>query len=106
MPEPIIEPTTIARLIHLPSIRELGSGCVSITIGGPDIGAASHRGRPLAMRTPAPNRPATAGEFNARIPFSGAGQPGRGHGQRAGTGEPDRPRRVRRGRPGARPEPD
>src|SRR5690242_8414792 len=30
MPEPIIEPTTIARLIHLPSIRDAGSGHVSI----------------------------------------------------------------------------
>src|SRR5579859_5810013 len=30
MPDPIIVPMTIAALIHLPSIREEGSGCVSM----------------------------------------------------------------------------
>ena len=45
MPEPIIEPTTIARLIHLPSILDSGSGCVSMAITWSGIGRASH---PLA----------------------------------------------------------
>src|SRR5690349_10266509 len=31
MPEPTIEPTTIATLIHLPSIRDAGSGEASTT---------------------------------------------------------------------------
>jgi hypothetical protein len=32
MPDPTIEPTTMARLIHLPSIRDAGSGWVSMGI--------------------------------------------------------------------------
>jgi hypothetical protein len=46
MPEPIIVPTTIAALIHLPSIRDAGSGCVSMGTTSSDIaqGFAPRRG--------------------------------------------------------------
>src|SRR5438034_10593339 len=105
MPEPTMVPTTIAALIHLPSIRDGGSGVVSMVTAGSLIGEASHLGPDLAMRAPKPNRPpseqASRGA-DARVHFSGAGQPGRGHGRRACEGEPHRARHFRGSRRGAR----
>src|SRR5690242_16844127 len=105
MPDPIIEPTTIARLIHFPSIREVGSGCVSVAMTWSDIARASHPWSGLAIRTPEPNRAATQGEIHEGISFPGPGQPGSWHGSGVGRGQPNRTRRVRRGRRGAEPEP-
>ena len=76
MPEPMIVPTTIALVIHRPIVCGL---LVSVAIRFPPalgnvppqrlVRAAKHR----------PNR-----KHDARIPFSGAGQPGGRHGRRAG----------------------
>jgi [acyl-carrier-protein] S-malonyltransferase len=59
MPDPTIVPTTIAMLIQRPSIRDEGSGWVSMGTTWSVIQRASHPSPGLAIGTPAPNRRAT-----------------------------------------------